>query len=84
MPILSTIEEDIYTALGARALVPVESGELEEALKYSDEAIAIAGADTHRLDQLYPLPVKGWLLSGRAMERKQNESAKSSGTRMPH
>jgi CHAT domain-containing protein len=51
--------EDIYNALRALALVSVESGEAEEARKYSDEAIKIARADNNRLDELYPLQVKG-------------------------
>jgi len=49
----------IYNALRALALVSVESGEMEEARKYSDDAIAIARADNNRLDELYPLLVKG-------------------------
>jgi len=52
-------KEDIYNALRALALVSVESGELDEARKYSDGAIAIARADNNRLDELYPLLVKG-------------------------
>ena len=51
--------EDIYNALRALALVSVESGELEEARKYSDDALAIARADNNRLNELYPLLVKG-------------------------
>jgi CHAT domain-containing protein len=51
--------EDIYNALRALALVSLESGELDEARKYSDGAIAIARADNNRLDELYPLLVKG-------------------------
>jgi CHAT domain-containing protein len=51
--------EDIYNALRALALVSVESGELDDARKYSDDAIAIARADNNRLDELYPLLVKG-------------------------
>jgi CHAT domain-containing protein/Flp pilus assembly protein TadD len=52
-------KQGIYNALRALALVSVESGELEDARKYSDEAIAIARADKNRLDELYPLLVKG-------------------------
>jgi CHAT domain-containing protein len=51
--------EDIYNALRALALVSVESAELDDARKYSDDAIAIARADHNRLDELYPLLVKG-------------------------
>jgi CHAT domain-containing protein/Flp pilus assembly protein TadD len=52
-------KQGIYNALRALALVSVESGELEDARKYSDDAIAIAKADNNRLDELYPLLVKG-------------------------
>jgi CHAT domain-containing protein len=52
-------KKDIYNALRALALVSVESGELEEARKYSDQALAIAQADNNRSDELYPLLVKG-------------------------
>jgi CHAT domain-containing protein len=58
-------QEDIYNALRALALVSIESGELDEARKYSDDAIAIARADNNRLDELYPLLVKG-LIAARA------------------
>jgi CHAT domain-containing protein len=52
-------KEGIYNALRALALVSVESGDLGDARKYSDQAIAIARADNNRLDELYPLLVKG-------------------------
>jgi CHAT domain-containing protein len=52
-------EQHIYNSLRALALVSVESGDLDEARKYSDEAIAMAKADNNRLDELYPLLVKG-------------------------
>jgi CHAT domain-containing protein/Flp pilus assembly protein TadD len=64
--------EGIYNALRALALVSVESGELEEARKYSDEAIAIARADNNRLDELYPLLVKG-LIAARARDEAEAE-----------
>lgn len=51
--------EDIYNALRALALVSVQSGELEQARTYSDEAITIAQKDDNRFDELYPLLVKG-------------------------
>ena len=54
-------KEDIYNALRALALVSIESGELEQARKYSDDAITIARADNNRLDELYPLLVKGMI-----------------------
>ena len=53
--------EDIYNALRALALVCVQTGELEQARKYADEAIAIAQADKNRTDELYPLLVKGMI-----------------------
>ncbi len=52
-------KQGIYNALRALALVSLESGELDEARKYSDQAIAIARVDNNRLDELYPLLVKG-------------------------
>jgi CHAT domain-containing protein/Tfp pilus assembly protein PilF len=52
-------QEDIYNALRALALISVQNGELQQAGTYSDEAIAIARKDNNRLDELYPLLVKG-------------------------
>jgi CHAT domain-containing protein len=52
-------QEDIYNALRALALVSVQGGDLEQARTYSDEAIASAQKDKNRLDELYPLLVKG-------------------------
>ena len=51
--------EGIYNALRALALVCVERGEVEEARKYSEEALKIARADNNRLNELYPLLVEG-------------------------
>lgn len=51
--------EDIYNALRALALISVQNSELQQAGTYSDEAIAIARKDNNRLDELYPLLVKG-------------------------
>ena len=51
--------EDIYNALRALALVSVQSGELEQARSYADEATVIVQKDNNRLDELYPLLVKG-------------------------
>jgi CHAT domain-containing protein/Tfp pilus assembly protein PilF len=62
----------IYNALRALALVSVESGEVEEARKYSDDAIAIARADNNRLDELYPLLVKG-LIAARSHDGAEAE-----------
>jgi CHAT domain-containing protein/Flp pilus assembly protein TadD len=53
--------EGIYNAKRALALVSVESGDLEAASNYSDQAIAIARSDNNRLDELYPLLVKGMI-----------------------
>jgi len=52
-------QEDVYNALRALALVSVQSGDLDHARSYSDEAIAIAQKDHNRADELYPLLVKG-------------------------
>jgi CHAT domain-containing protein len=52
-------QEGVYNALRALALVSIESGELEQARNYSDQAIAIAQSDGNRLNELYPLLVKG-------------------------
>ena len=51
--------EDIYNAMRALALVSVESDDLNEARKYSERAIALAQSDNNRLNELYPLLVKG-------------------------
>jgi len=52
-------QEAIYDAYLALALVSVKDGELEDARKYSDGAIEIAHIDKNRLEELYPLLVKG-------------------------
>ena len=51
--------EGTYNALRALALVSVQSGAIEDARKYSDQAIEIARTDHNRLNELYPLLVKG-------------------------
>ena len=56
-------KEGIYNAQRALALVSVEDGNLVEARKYSDGAFAIAHTDNNRLDELYPLLVKGLIAS---------------------
>jgi CHAT domain-containing protein/Tfp pilus assembly protein PilF len=66
--------EGIYNALRALALVSIESAEPREALKYSAEAIAIARADSNRLDELYPLLVKG-LVAARLGDGAEAERA---------
>ena len=63
-------KQGIYNALRALALVSVESGELEQARKYSDDAIAIARADNNRLDELYPLLVQG-LIAARSSNKAE-------------
>jgi CHAT domain-containing protein len=65
-------KEGIYDALRALALVSVESGELEEARKYSDDAISIARTDNNRLDELYPLLIKG-LIAARSHDEARAE-----------
>ena len=65
-------QEDIYNALRALALVSVENGDVDEARKYSDEAIKIAQADHNRLDELYPLLVKG-LIAARSGDGAEAE-----------
>jgi CHAT domain-containing protein/tetratricopeptide (TPR) repeat protein len=65
-------KQGVYNALRALALVSVESGELEEARKYSDDAIAIARADNNRPDELYPLLVKG-LIAARSHDGAEAE-----------
>ena len=64
--------EGIYNALRALALVSVESGELDQARKYADDAISIARTDNNRLDELYPLLVKG-LIAARAHDEAHAE-----------
>jgi CHAT domain-containing protein/Tfp pilus assembly protein PilF len=54
-------KEAIFDAYRALALVSVENGDLNEARKYSDEAIAIAHADNNRRNELYPILVKGMI-----------------------
>jgi CHAT domain-containing protein len=65
-------KEDIYDAYRALALVSVESGELSEARKYADEAADIAHNDNNRLDELYPLLVKG-LIADRSHDGAEAE-----------
>lgn len=65
-------KEAIYDAYRALALVSVESGELMEARKYSDQAFDIAHSDNNRLDELYPLLVKG-LIAARSRDGAEAE-----------
>jgi CHAT domain-containing protein/Flp pilus assembly protein TadD len=64
--------EDIYNSLRALALVSVESGELDQARKYADDAISIARTDHNRLDELYPLLIKG-LIAARSQDESHAE-----------
>ncbi len=52
-------QRQIQSTLQALAAVSVENADLEQARKHSDEAIEIARAGNDRLDELYPLLVKG-------------------------
>jgi CHAT domain-containing protein len=65
-------KEDIYDAFRALALVSVQSDALEEARKYSDQALAIAQTDNKRLEELYPLLVKG-LIAARSHDDTEAE-----------
>ena len=51
--------EEISDALTSLAFVTVQSGQLDQAKQYSEEAIAMARADGNRVDELYPLLAKG-------------------------
>jgi CHAT domain-containing protein len=64
--------EGIYNALRALALVSAENGDLTDAHKYSNEAIAIARADNNRTDELYPLFVNG-LIAARSHNEAEAE-----------
>lgn len=64
---------DIYEALRNLALVSVESGKLEEARNYSEQAKAIAKADNNRLNELYPRLVDG-LIAARSHNDTEAES----------
>jgi CHAT domain-containing protein len=52
-------KDDIVNALMSLALVSEQKGKLEEATQYADRTIGMARADGNRLDELYPLMVKG-------------------------
>jgi CHAT domain-containing protein len=54
-------KEAMYDAYRALALVSVESGELAEGRKCSDLAFDIAHNDHNRLDELYPILVRGMI-----------------------
>ena len=65
-------KEDIYASYRALALVSVEDGKLEDARQYSDRAIEISHDDNNRLDELYPLLVKG-LIAARSHDDAEAE-----------
>jgi CHAT domain-containing protein len=65
-------KEAIYDAYRALALVLVESGELAEARKCSDQAFDIAHKDHNRLDELYPILVRG-LIAARSHDVAEAE-----------
>jgi CHAT domain-containing protein/Flp pilus assembly protein TadD len=52
-------KDDILNSLMSLALVSERTGNLEQARDYADQTIALAPADGNRLNQLYPLLVKG-------------------------
>jgi CHAT domain-containing protein len=52
-------KEYIRNALLSLAIVSAQQHKLEDASRYGNEAIAAAKADGNRLDELYPLLVKG-------------------------
>ena len=51
--------EHTYNVLRALALVSVQRGEMEEATAYAGESLALARSSESRLNELYPLLVKG-------------------------
>ena len=51
--------EDVVNALLSLALLNLRVGRLPQATQFADQAIAMARADGNRLDELYPLLVKG-------------------------
>ncbi len=57
-------KEDILNALVALAFVTVQTGQLDLARQYSDEAISLARADGNRVDELYPMLAKGQVVLG--------------------
>ncbi|HZR56538.1 MAG TPA: CHAT domain-containing protein [Terriglobales bacterium] len=49
---------DVFNALTSLALTSEQTGKLEEANQYADQAFAMAREDSNRHDELYPLLVK--------------------------
>jgi CHAT domain-containing protein/Tfp pilus assembly protein PilF len=64
--------QGIYNALRALALTTAEIGDLDEARSYSDRAVEIAKVNKNRLDELYPLFVKG-LIAARSHNEAEAE-----------
>src|SRR6185437_6826199 len=58
-------KEDILNALVSLGLVYEKMGKLSQADQYADRAIAMARTDGNRLDELYPLLVKGQVAAQR-------------------
>lgn len=52
-------KEGIYNACRALALLSIRTGNLNEATRYADQAASMAQADKNRLNELYPLLVRG-------------------------
>jgi CHAT domain-containing protein/Tfp pilus assembly protein PilF len=65
-------KEGILNALVALAFVTVQTGQLDLARQYSEEAIALARADGNRVDELYPMLTKGQV-AARVGDRIQAE-----------
>ncbi|HMK28302.1 MAG TPA: CHAT domain-containing tetratricopeptide repeat protein, partial [Terriglobales bacterium] len=51
--------EQVLDSITSLAFVTLQTRHLDEARRYSDEAIALAHADGNRVDELYPLLVRG-------------------------
>jgi CHAT domain-containing protein len=66
-------KEQISDAITSLAFVTVRTGELDSAIKYSEEAIALARADNNRVDELYPLLAKGQIAARRGDDQQAKE-----------
>jgi CHAT domain-containing protein len=51
--------EDVINALQALAFVSEQTGKLDDAKRYADEALSMARADGNKRDEVYPLLVHG-------------------------
>ncbi len=58
-------KEDIINASISLALLSEETGKFDQAIEYADRAITRGGSDGNRLDELYPLLVKGRVYADR-------------------